>query len=173
MKIVCVRKDRTFTKWKDKSYERKCFQSQVDSTALIVTKSKKKVVTTNNHKSFNFLRVVFTRLEIITLVFFHSTSTNLYPYHNDNSSGLRVLHRLYNKAHIGCSSGRDGVEMRKLRTNIAQDRYKSDTTRDMSYISVLVDHNIACSDIQNIVPFPVESDLDMLYKQEVLLLLFS
>jgi hypothetical protein len=104
-------------------------------------------------------------------LFFRSTSTNLYPYHNDNSSGLRVLHRLYNKAHIGCSSGRDEAEMRKLRRNIVLDRYMSDKTRGMSYISVLVDHNIACSDIQNIATFQVENDLDMLYKQVDQLLL--
>jgi hypothetical protein len=76
-----------------------------------------------------------------------------------------VLHQLYNKAHIGCLNGRDEAEMRKLRKNIVLDRYMSDKTRGMSYIFVLVDHNIAYLNILNIVIFQVENDLDMMYMQ--------
>lgn len=74
-----------------------------------------------------------------------------------------MLHQLYNKAHIGCLSGRDEAGTRKLRKNIVLDRYMSDTIRGMSYISVLVDHNIAYLNILNIEIFQVENDLDTMY----------
>ena len=69
--------------------------------------------------------------------------TNLYLYHNDNNFGLRVLHLLYNKAHIGCSSGRDEAEKRKLRRNIVRVRYMIDMTRGMFYMLALVDRSTA------------------------------
>lgn len=57
--------------------------------------------------------------------------TNLYLYHSDNMTGLRVLHLSYNKAHIGCLSGQDAEGTRRLRRSIVPDRYKTDTTRGM------------------------------------------
>jgi hypothetical protein len=61
-----------------------------------VGERKKKVVTTNNHKSFNFWLQFEQQWGV------EGEGTDLYLYHNDSNFGLRVLHRSYNKAHIGC-----------------------------------------------------------------------
>lgn len=70
--------------------------------------------------------------------------TNLYLYHNDSNSGLRVLHLLYNKARIGYSSDPDAVGKRTSHMNIVRDRYTIDMIRGMSYTLVLADHSTAC-----------------------------
>lgn len=61
--------------------------------------------------------------------------------------------------------------MRKLRKNIDLGRYKSDMTRDRSYIFVLVDRNIACSSTLCTVNPPIGNGSGMPCKRVVLRLL--
>lgn len=110
-------------------------------------KVKIKVVTTNNHKSFNFLASILNnnrngRQQQLCGV--KNNVTNLYLYHNDSNSGLRVLHLLYNKARIGYSSDPNAVEKHNQHRNTVLDRYTIDMIRGMFYTLALVDHRIAC-----------------------------
>lgn len=109
------------------------------------------------------LLIRFWKQTILSVIMvFCARITHLYLYHNDNSFGLRALHLLHSKAHIGYLSDPNAAEKRTRCSYIDLVRYNFDTIRDMFCRFAWGNRSTACLDTRCTGHFLAYNALDMM-----------